>query len=203
MTTGTDLTPALEESRPTPLIYKVLVILTMMSLIGGLLTAVMTYVNVGYSDTFLADWMSSLLFAFAVMPVGFVLMGLFSTLVNRLLPGRGEATRNLVTGVIMACVMESILAFSTTVNIIGFASSADFYVHWKHSFLAALPLGLTLMLLMSLTIKPRIERFMKSWTLPCTSPQAGCGLCTKSPLSQPSSRLNHYHEKAAPVHDTH
>jgi len=106
MTARTDLTPALEESQPTPLIYKVLVILTMMGLIGGLLTAVMTYVNVGYSDTFLTDWMSSLLFAYAVMPVGFVLMGLFSTLVNRLLPGRGEATRNLVTGVIMACVME-------------------------------------------------------------------------------------------------
>ncbi|MGE6439852.1 hypothetical protein ACQKDA_14670, partial [Psychrobacter sp. NPDC078370] len=42
--------------KKTPLLYKVLLILALMTVIGGLLTGVMTYMNIGYSDTFLVDW---------------------------------------------------------------------------------------------------------------------------------------------------
>jgi len=146
----------------TKLIYKVLLVLGMMSIIGSLLTGVMTYMNVGYSDTFMTNWRNALFTAYAVMPIGFVLMGLFTKLINQLLPNTGVHTRNLIVGGLMALIMESLLAFSTAVNVIGFTNHSDLFTGWLEGFLAALPLGLTLMIITSMTIKPKIERFLKS-----------------------------------------
>jgi hypothetical protein len=96
------------------------------------------------------------------MPAGILLMGLVSKLVGQWLPNKSELTRNLLAGSIMACLMESILAFSTAVNTIGFADHEALLNGWLDGFLAALPLGLVLMLMMSLTIKPKLERFLQS-----------------------------------------
>lgn len=145
----------------TPFIYKVLVVLTMMCLIGGSLTAVMTYMNVGYSDTFIKDWLSSFLAACTVMPVGFIMMGLMTKLIEKLLPNTAESKRNMLIGVVMAIIMESIMSFATAVNNIGL-NHTEFFTGWLNGFLAALPLGLTLITVISLTVKPKIERFLKS-----------------------------------------
>ncbi|MDO6682469.1 MULTISPECIES: DUF2798 domain-containing protein [unclassified Oceanobacter] len=146
----------------TLLLYKILTVLAIMSVIGGSLTAVMTYMNVGYSDDFLAAWRGAFLSALVIMPVGILLMGLVSKLIGLWLPNKTELTRNLLAGSIMACLMESILAFSTAVNTTGFADNEALLHGWLDGFLAALPLGLVLMLMMSLTIKPKLERFLKS-----------------------------------------
>ncbi|MBH0096542.1 DUF2798 domain-containing protein [Psychrobacter sp. NZS113] len=152
----------IESVKKTPLFYKLLLILTMMTVIGGLLTGVMTYMNVGYSNTFFHDWSRALLAAFAIMPIGFLLMGLITTTINQMLPNTKAYKRNLITGVLMACIMESMLAFSTAAKTIGFADQAAFLNGWLQGFLVALPVGLTLMVIMSMTIKPKIEAFLKS-----------------------------------------
>ena len=54
------------------------------------------------------------------------------------------------------------MALSTAINNIGLSSQAALFSHWLDALLAALPLGLTLMVITSLTIKPKIERFLKS-----------------------------------------
>ena len=149
-------------TKKTPLLYKVLLILTMMTVIGGLLTGVMTYMNVGYSDTFFHDWSRALLAAFAIMPIGFLLMGLITKTISQMLPNTQAYKRNLITGILMACIMESMLAFSTAAKTIGFADQAAFLNGWLEGFLVALPVGLTLMVIMSMTIKPKIEAFLKS-----------------------------------------
>ena len=149
-------------TKKTPLLYKVLLILTMMTVIGGLLTGVMTYMNVGYSNTFFHDWSRALLAAFAIMPIGFLLMGLITKTINQMLPNTQAYKRNLITGILMACIMESMLAFSTAAKTIGFADQAAFLNGWLQGFLVALPVGLTLMVIMSMTIKPKIEAFLKS-----------------------------------------
>ncbi|MDO6561797.1 DUF2798 domain-containing protein [Amphritea sp. 1_MG-2023] len=146
----------------TPLIYKALVVVSIMSVMGGSLTGVMTYMNVGYANTFYSDWLSSFLAALILMPVGFLLMGLITKLVALWLPNANAHARNLVTGGMMACIMESMMAFSTTANTLGFSNFADFLTGWSFSFLAALPLGLTLMMVISLTVKPKIELYLKS-----------------------------------------
>jgi len=162
MNTPTELPLPSQSGRKTPLVYKVLIILSIMSVIAGSLTGVMTYMNVGYSNTFLTDWLSSFLSAFILMPIGLLLMGLITKFVEQQMPNTNEHKRNLIVGAIMACVMESIMAFSTTTTNIGYSTSTEFLSAWLTSTLAALPLGLTFMVIMSMIIKPKLELFLKS-----------------------------------------
>ncbi len=151
-----------DTSEKSPLVYKVLVVITMVSIMGGSLTGLMTYINAGYSPGFFNDWGRSFLGALMVMPAGFLLMGLITRWVGKRMPDSPETTRNLVTGGIMACVMESAMAFATAVNTIGLSDYSQFLAGWLEGFLGALPLGLALMVTVSLTIKPKIEKFLKS-----------------------------------------
>jgi len=162
MTIQTESISVVEDGKKTSLIYKVLVVLGLMSVIGGSLTGVMTYINAGYTDAFLTNWLSSFLKALVVMPIGFLLMKVISTIIEKWLPNMATIKRNLVIGLVMALIMESILSFTTAANIIGFSSYAMLFSGWLHAFMAALPLGLTIMLIMSMSIKPRVELFLKS-----------------------------------------
>ncbi|UPW17024.1 DUF2798 domain-containing protein [Agarivorans sp. TSD2052] len=162
---NTPLTVSTPESsqKTTPLIYKIMVVLVMMSLMGGTLTGVMTYINLGYTDTFFTDWLSSfLLAAVTVMPAGFLIMALLTKLIQSLLPDTKEQTRNLVIGISMALIMESAMAFTTTLNNVGVADMLVFIEAWWNGLLAALPVALSLMLVVSMTVKPKIENFLKS-----------------------------------------
>jgi hypothetical protein len=152
----------LPASRKTPLGQKVLIIFAMMTLMAGLLTAVMTYVNIGFSEAFLRVWRNALLSAYVIMPLGILLMALFTKLTNQLMPRVSKHGKNMVVGGLMALTMESLLAFSTAANTLGFTNYHSFFTAWLDGFLAALPVGLTLMIISSMTIKPKIENFLKS-----------------------------------------
>ena len=147
----------------TPLINKILVVLAMMTLMGGTLIGLMTYINMGYSETFFNDWLTSfLLSSVTVMPAGFLLMALISNMIEKLLPNTNDKKRNIIIGLCMALLMESAMALSTTINNIGFANPPELFNAWFSALFAALPLGLTLMIIISLTIKPKIELYLKS-----------------------------------------
>ncbi|MBY5991397.1 DUF2798 domain-containing protein [Ferrimonas balearica] len=147
----------------TPLRHKVLVVAGMMTAIGGTLTGVMTYMNLGIAEGFLTAWGQAFLLASAVMmPIGALMMALLTRLAAVLLPSASEGQRNLAVGLVMAVVMESLMAFTTTAQQLGIADLAAFQSAWLSAFAAALPVGLTLMVTFSLTVKPRIERFLKS-----------------------------------------
>ena len=163
MTIQATLTPTLPEQKGTPVLYKVLVMMSLMLTIGGSLTAVMTYMNVGFGEAFIGNWFSSLALAVVIMmPIGMVMMTLVTKLVAKVLPNYGEKSRNLVVGLIMAFIMEYIMAFVTAANNIGFSDTSAFTSGWFNGFIAALPIGLTIMVVMSMTVKPKLERFMKS-----------------------------------------
>ena len=89
METEANINSAPESTAKTPLLYKVLVIFAVMSVIGGALTGVMTYINIGFSETFFTEWRNALLSAYLVMPIGIILMGLLTKLVNQRLPSTG------------------------------------------------------------------------------------------------------------------
>ncbi|MBU2908028.1 hypothetical protein BCT55_10280 [Vibrio splendidus] len=163
MTIQATLTPTLPEQKGTPVLYKILVMMSLMLTIGGSLTAVMTYMNVGFGEAFIGNWLSSLaLVVVIMMPIGVVMMTLVTKLVAKVLPNNGEKARNLVVGLIMAFIMESIMAFVTAANNIGFSDTSAFTSGWFNGFITALPVGLTIMVVMSMTVKPKLERFMKS-----------------------------------------
>lgn len=154
--------PEMTESS-TPIALKILVVLGMMTLMGGTLTGVMTYLTVGYSATFFTDWLTSFLTAaVTIMPLGFAFMVLLTKGAEKLLPHVSEKARNLVVGVSMALIMESGMAFSTALNTIGFQNQDAFLSAWFNGLIGALPVALVLMTVVSLTIKPKVERFLKS-----------------------------------------
>ncbi|WP_338624670.1 DUF2798 domain-containing protein [Agarivorans sp. OAG1] len=156
------LTAELQPKSP-PLFQKVLLVMAMMTAIGGSLTGVMTYLNLGYSPLFFSQWLSAfLLAASTIMPIGFLLMAAISKAAEKWLPKMQVQQRNIVVGVVMAVIMESGLAFSTTLNNLGLSNGADFLASWLQTLLTALPFALVLIITVSLTIKPRVERFLKS-----------------------------------------
>ncbi|WP_394243068.1 DUF2798 domain-containing protein [Vibrio astriarenae] len=147
----------------TPLYKKVLVVAGMMTLMGGTLTGVMTYMNLGYSETFFQSWVTAFLTtALVMMPIGLAMMTIVTKLFNSLLPNIDESKRNLIVGLTMAMIMESIMAFTTTVKNLGLVGNPDFGTQWAMSFITALPVALVLMVTISMTIKPKIERFLRS-----------------------------------------
>ncbi|SHI19113.1 DUF2798 domain-containing protein [Ferrimonas marina] len=151
------------EPHKTPLYLKVLVVAAMMSLMGGTLTGVMTYVNLGYNAQFFSAWGSAFLVtALVMMPAGAIAMTGLTKLAAVALPKAGENRRNALVGLCMAVVMESLMAFTTATRNVGFADTAAFTDAWRSGFIAALPVGLMLMMIISLTIKPKLEAFLKS-----------------------------------------
>lgn len=81
---------------------------------------------------------------------------------NKLVPIASKLKKDLLIGVCMAIIMESVMSFATALNNIGLSDLSQFSQGWLNGFLAALPIGLTMMLIMTMTLKPKIERFMKS-----------------------------------------
>ncbi len=163
MTESLTMSNELTQPAKTPLIHKIAVVLGMMTLMGGTLTGVMTYMNVGYSDSFFSDWLRSFLMAIVVlMPTGMVMMTLMTKLVGKLFSRASEKQKNLVVGVFMALIMESVMAFITAAHNIGFKDVSVFGAAWLKGLFAALPVAMVLMTITSMTIKPKIERFLKS-----------------------------------------
>ena len=151
------------ETAKRPLYQKILVIASMMSVIGGSLTGIMTLANNGYSDVFFTQWFSSFILAVLVMmPSGFILMTLITKIVNALFSNLSEIKENMVVGLIMALCMESIMAATTAVNNVGVADSSLLFEAWFKGVTYALPFGIVLAVVMTLTIKPRLQRFMAS-----------------------------------------
>lgn len=145
------------------IIVKILTVMGMMSLMGGTLTGFMTYINLGLSDTFFADWFSAFaLAAVTIMPIGFTLMVVLTKLTEKYLPHTSEKVRNVLIGLTMACLMESGIALSTVINNIGINDMPILLSTWAQTVLAAIPVALVMMITVSLTIKPKVEAILKS-----------------------------------------
>lgn len=143
------------------LLKKILVMIAMMIIIGGVFTAIMTYVNMGFTDDFFTMWSKSLFFAVAfMMPLGGIIMFLSGKFIKFIFPNLKQILQNILVGVCIALCMESIMAISTTINIIGYPSFELFSSFWLKSYLAALPFALIFSPIMTIIIKPRIEKFL-------------------------------------------
>lgn len=143
------------------LLKKILVLMGMMSLIGGVFIAIMTYINIGFSDEFFSKWLKSLIFAvFCMMPLGGIFMFLSNKFIKFIFPNLRYILQNILVGVCMALCMESIMAISTTISIIGYPNFDSFSSFWLKSYLAALPFALVFSPIMTIFIKPKMEKFI-------------------------------------------
>lgn len=152
-----------ESGTKRPMIQKLMVVLGMVSIVVGTLTGIMTAVNLGITETYLNDWLSS--FAMAILfiaPFGFLLMTLVNKLADLILASATNTQKNIAVGVIMAFIMESIMSASTALNNIGLNDISVFVDAWLQGFIVALPFGLVMTVIMAVAVKPRLERFMAS-----------------------------------------
>lgn len=145
------------------LIKKILVVLATLSCIAGTFIAIMTYVNIGFSENFLSQWSKSLFFAIIFMlPLGGLMMFLSSKIIKTCFPNLRYVMHNILIGILMAMGMEAIMAVSTTLNIIGYINFDSFSSFWLKSYLAALPFALFFSPIITIAIKPKLEAYLKS-----------------------------------------
>lgn len=151
------------KKKKTPIIHKIFVILGMVTFMGGTLTGVMTYLNIGYNDTFFTQWVTSFFTAATtVIPLGLITMALLTKEAEKRLPKLSTKARDVLIGISMACIMESGMAFTTALNNIGLENRVAFFSAWLDGLLGALPIALVLMTITSMTIKPKVEKFLKN-----------------------------------------
>ena len=142
------------------LLKKILIIFSIVAVIGGTLTFVMTWKSIGFSPDFLTYWMKSFaLCVVCIAPIGGVIAMLINKLLTLILPNISTVKMNIIFGLCMAVVMESIMAGITTANVNGFSDWNHFIYVWIASLLTALPIGIMFSIILSLLIKPKLEIF--------------------------------------------
>jgi hypothetical protein len=142
-------------------VKKALIIIPIIMLVIGTLTAIMTWVNLAPSQKFLAAWSNSFLFSFVVMlPIGGFIFPLLNKVINSFFTTWSNIQKNLVHGFLMAVIMESMMALVTTLATHGYQSNHDFFSLFFNCLIYALPVGLTITSFISLVIKPRFEQYL-------------------------------------------
>jgi Protein of unknown function (DUF2798) len=131
---------------------------TLMPIIGLILSLVITWLNIGWVDDFVARWMRAFLTALPIMPLGIAAMLLF----DRMLKPRLAAWPNVCVKIAMAfctaIVME--LLMSSTVTYSNSGLGTGFTAQWAMAFIKSLPVGMLIGLSMAFLIKPRLDRWM-------------------------------------------
>lgn len=141
-------------------IKKISIIILLVSVIGGSLTFVMTWRNIGFGDEFLSSWMTSFILSLCVLaPLGAVVSIMLDKLIYAILPQLSKLKHDILFGLSMAIVMEAVMALVTTLNLKGFLNFEVFFGFWSQTLLTALPLGILISIILSLIIKPRLELF--------------------------------------------
>jgi len=143
------------------MLQKIAIIASLVTVMGGTLTFVMTWRNLGFADDFMMSWLSTFaLCVLCIAPIGGVISYLVHRLVDGTLPNVSKLKQDLVFGLIMALIMESIMAVVTTINLHGWLAIEAFIKQWGVTFLAALPMGIVFSMLMSLVIKRRLTAYL-------------------------------------------
>ena len=139
---------------------KVAIMFLVMLFMVGSITAIMTFVNLVDSQHFLNVWLNAFVFTFFVLiPTGGCVFIVLSKLINQWCSTWSIVQKSLLQGLLMAVAMESIMAATLTIKSGVYESITHFFVLFFNSLLYALPVGITLSLIMTLVIKPKLEQF--------------------------------------------
>nr|WP_284150480.1 DUF2798 domain-containing protein [Curvibacter sp. CHRR-16] len=121
--------------------------------IALLLSGLITFINTGLEGDFALRWLKGFITTIPVMFVALGILGLLDKLIIKLMPAMRLLPRQLLTAVIAACIMESIVSAAVTMSTHG--AGAGFAAIWAQAVVKSLPAGLVVSLLMGLVIKPR------------------------------------------------
>jgi Protein of unknown function (DUF2798) len=128
--------------------------------IALLLSAVMTWANVGLGDLFLAQWGRSFITSLVILPMILVCIGALDNLVNTVFASMHWVGRKLVVSLLTAFTIESVLALAVTA--INSPWNSTFGPAWWIAFSRSIPVGVLIGLFMSFYMKPKMDQMTKA-----------------------------------------
>lgn len=125
-----------------------------------LLSAFMTWANVGLGGAFLATWARNFVVSLAMLPLILVGIGGLERVAQALFPTLRTFWRKLMVSLVTACVIESVLAL--VISAINSPWDATFSHFWWRAFSRSIPVGLVIGLFMGFYMKPKLEQLKAS-----------------------------------------
>lgn len=136
-------------------------LITVLPAVGLLLSGLITWVNLGWTDDFVARWLHSFAMALPVMPLGLLLMvALDRALSPRQLERLSPLAAKLLLALLTTVVME--LLMSTVVTLANRGAGDGLGGAWTAAFVKSLPFGLLVGLAMAFLVKPRLDRWVRA-----------------------------------------
>ena len=133
---------------------------TLMPVIGLILSGLITWLNIGWTDDFAARWMRAFVTALPVIPLGMLTMLALDRAIKPHLAAWPRVGVKVVLALCTAVVMELLMVSAVTFSNNGLG--AGFAAQWAMAFVKSLPVGLLIGLSMAFLIKPRLDRWMEA-----------------------------------------
>jgi hypothetical protein len=124
--------------------------------IALVLSAIMTWANVGFGDEFLGRWMRGFITSLVVLPMILACLGVLEKFVDSVMGPAHWVARKLVVALLTACLIESVLAVAVT--LINPSAGITFAQSWWLAFSRSLPMGVLIGVFMCFYMKPRMDR---------------------------------------------
>lgn len=125
-----------------------------------LLSAVMTWANVGLGEAFLPRWGKSLITSLVVLPMILVCLGTLERIVDNVFTSMHWVGRKLVVSLLTACAIESVLALAVTA--INTPWDSTFGLSWWIAFSRSMPAGVLIGLFMGFYMKPKMDQMAQA-----------------------------------------
>lgn len=124
--------------------------------IALVLSAIMAWANVGFSDAFLPRWMRGFVISLVLLPVILACLGVVERGVVAVAGGLPCLAQKLTVAVVTAVFIESILALAVTLST--WPDPAVFGAQWWAAFSRSYPVGLAISAFFVFYMKPKMER---------------------------------------------
>jgi hypothetical protein len=141
---------------PTHPVRKLFPAILILPTVALLLSAFMTWANVGLGDAFPAIWARNFVASLIVLPLILMGIGQLERVAAALLPRLAPFWRKLLVSLLTACVIESVLAL--VISLINSPWDATLPHFWWLAFSRSLPVGLAIGLFMGFYMKPKIDQ---------------------------------------------
>ena len=128
--------------------------------VAALLSGIMTWANVGVSEEFMGRWARSFGVSLVLLPVILVGIGQLQKWLDQTLHFVHSLGRKVLASLIIACVIETVLAVGVTA--ISHPFDAQFAQAWWLAFSRSLPAGVLVGLFMTFFLKPRMDRMRRA-----------------------------------------
>lgn len=152
--------PVVPPSAAVRTLRRILPPLIIMPSVAFVLSAFMSWANVGFGAAYLSTWARSFLSSLVILPLVLASLGPLERLVNSVFPAMHRFGRKLIVSLLTALVIESVLALA--VSAINGPWDSAFGPYWWRAFSRSLPVGVLIGLLMAFYVKPRLDRMMQA-----------------------------------------